>query len=137
MVRDLKIRNYRLAEPLDLDIFGIVLTDRNRRIDHLRDDHHYLCNLFFQLGLLSFQSSKLLGISLYLSLYLLSLVLFALFHKSTDLLGQCIPCCLQVVSLALGLASFLVESYYLVNKRKLIVLEFLFDVFLYRIRVFS
>ena len=42
VIRDLKIGNYRLTELLDLHIAGIVLTNRNRRIDDIGDHHHIL-----------------------------------------------------------------------------------------------
>ena len=46
MIRDFEIRDKRLSETLKLDIFGIVLTDRDRRINDIRDYHHILLDDF-------------------------------------------------------------------------------------------
>ena len=42
VVRDLEIRYNRLAEALDLYVLAVVFTDRNTRINDVRDGHHNL-----------------------------------------------------------------------------------------------
>ena len=54
MIRDLKIRYLGLTETLNFHVFAVILTDRHRRIDDVRDDHHSLLNFFLQLSLLFF-----------------------------------------------------------------------------------
>ena len=50
MIGNLKIRNNRLAISLNFDIFAVVFSDRNRRVDYVRNLHHdfgYFCAKFF------------------------------------------------------------------------------------------
>ena len=86
MIRNFKVGYYRLSVSLYLNVFAVILTYRNRRIDDIGDYHHSFLNFFAQLFFLLLKLFKLIRELLYLSLYLLSLVLFALCHKSADLL---------------------------------------------------
>ena len=42
MIRNLKIRNNRLAEFLDLYVLAVIFADRYARIDDVRNGHHDL-----------------------------------------------------------------------------------------------
>ena len=46
VIRNFKIRYKRIAEPLNFNILTVILTNRNRRINNIRNLHHdfrYLC----------------------------------------------------------------------------------------------
>ena len=55
MVWDLKFRDGCLTESLNFHIAGVIRSDRYRFIDHLRDDHHDLLDLFCQSAFFFFQ----------------------------------------------------------------------------------
>ena len=117
VIGNFKIRNDRIAEPLHLDVFAVVLSDRDGGIDDIRNGHHDLCDLFVQLRFLGFQRGERLGIFCHLLFGFLGLGLFALRHVCADQLGDLIAVCAQSIRLAFCLAVFLVESNDLVDKR--------------------
>ena len=80
MIRDLKIRYLGLTKTLNLNVFAVILTYRNRRIDDVRDDHHSLLNLFLKLSLLFIKSCQFISKLGNLFLSLFSLSLLALSH---------------------------------------------------------
>ena len=57
VIRNFEIRNNRLTEFLDFYVLTVIFTDRYRRINDVRDNHHILqklfLNLFFSLGKIS------------------------------------------------------------------------------------
>ena len=137
MIGDLIVGNQRLAELFQLHIFAVVLTDRHRGIDHLRNDHHSLLDLGFQLGFQSFQLFHLLTHGSGTGLYFLSLVLLALSHQAADLLGERVAFTAQAVCLGLCLTVLLVEFQHLIHQNELLVLELLLDVLLDCVRICS
>ena len=137
VIGNLKIGNVRLAEAFKLHIFAVVLSHGNGGVDDIGNSHHYLFDLFSKLGLLSFKLCKAVAEACYLSLCFLSLVLFALSHKSAYLFGDLVSVCSQFVSLLLCGTGLCVKLDNLVNKGKLAVLKFLFDIFLYNVGIFS
>ena len=88
MIGNFEIRNEGLAELLDLNILGIVLADRNGRIDDVRDNEHDLSDLFFKLSLLGRERFELVSHICDLLLDCFSFVLLALGHESADLLAD-------------------------------------------------
>ena len=137
VIGNLEVGNYRLTETLKLNIFAVVLTNGNGRVNDVGDSHHYLLDLFSKLGLLNFKLSKAVAEACYLSLDFLSLFLLALTHKSADLLGKLVSLSSQLISLLLCSTGLSVQVDYLVNKRKLAVLKLLLDIFFYDVGIFS
>ena len=137
MIRHLKIRHLWLAESLELNILRVILSNRYRRVHHVRDDHHPLCKLFGKLILLYGKTVYLISVSLNLCLDALCLILKAPGHQSSDLLRELVPPGLKFIRLLLYLPQLGVKSHALIYKRKLFILELLFDVFLYKLRIFS
>ena len=88
VIRNFEIGNEGLAELLDLYILGIVFTDRNGRIDDVRDNEHDLSDLFFELCLLLGKSFELVSHVSDLLLNDFGFFLFALCHESADLLAD-------------------------------------------------
>ena len=86
MIWNLELRNDRLTEALILDVMGIIRTDRNGRIDHVRDDHHALRHLRLKLRLLLLELLETCGKCANLGLDLFGLRLLTLRHQRTDLL---------------------------------------------------
>ena len=80
MIGDLKIRNDRLTISLHLNIFSVILTDRYTGIYDIRDGHHNLFNLFFQLSLTGLQLRKPLRFLSHLLLQGFSFFPFPLCH---------------------------------------------------------
>ena len=44
MIGDLKVRNYRLAEPLNLHVLAVILSDGHAGIDDIGNGHHDLAH---------------------------------------------------------------------------------------------
>ena len=106
MVRDLKIRNHRLTEFLNLHIAGIIRSDRYRRINDIRDHHHILCDLLcIGLFLLLELGQTLCELS-YLCLYSFCFLLLSFLHQSTNLLGQLVSLGTQVICFLLCRTGF-------------------------------
>ena len=137
MVGNLIIRHDRVTELLDLDVLGVVLADRDGRVDDVRNDHHTALD-FLGVGLfVLLELCHLVGHCLDLSLDLLGLVLLALGHQAADLLGLLIAHGAQLVTAGLCRAELRVKLDDLVDHRQLLVLELLLDVLLDRVRVLS
>ena len=126
----LKIRNSRLAELFYFNVLAVVLAYRYALVDDVRDNEHYLTDIAFELYLESFHFFKLCTELRYLSLYLFSLVLLTLSHKTADLLALYLALIAEAVALHLCFPVLLVELDNLVNEFKLFVLEFLLDILL-------
>ena len=86
VIRNLKIRNYRLTITCDFYILAVILTDRNAWVNDVRNNHHYLLNLLLKLSFLLLKLSKSCGIICHLLLDSFCLFLPALSHKSANLL---------------------------------------------------
>ena len=137
VIRDLKIRNYRLAVAGYFNVLAVVLAYRNRRINDVRNGHHDLLYLLGKLLFLLLKRFKLIGELLYLSLCLLSLVLLALSHEAANLLGNAVSVGSEGVAALLSLAELCIQLDNLINQRKLAVLELLLDVLLNSVGVLS
>ena len=141
VVRDLEIRYKRVAEALIFDIFGVVLTDRNGRVDDVRDDHHDLADLGLKL-VLALSERLHLGVKLCLLLCnagfcLLRTCDLAACDPLADLLAQRLSLGTELVALLLCLTGLLVQLDDLVYQRELLVLKLLLDIFLDNIGVGS
>ena len=137
MIRDVKLRNYRITILFNLHILSIILTNRNARIYYVRDYHHYFRNLFFQLFFFFFQFNKAFCSGRHLSLLFLRLLLFTLRHQGADFLGNFVSVCPKIVRFLFCLPALCIESNHFIHQWKLSVLEFLFHIFFYCFRVFS
>ena len=137
MVRDLIIRNERLAEPFDFHILAVILADRNRRVDHLRNDHHF----FFELCLhFSFPGRELIDpgiVSGDLFFHLFGFLFKALSHEFSDFLGNFVFIGSQRFHFRLDVSVFSVQSDHFVNQWELLVLIFLSDILFYCFRVLT
>ena len=47
VIRNFKIRNYRLSKTLEFYILTVIFSNRNRRIDNIRNGHHDFLDFFF------------------------------------------------------------------------------------------
>ena len=132
-----KIGNNRLAEAFKLHVFGVVLSYRNGRVDNIGNDHHILGKLFGKLRFLGFKCRKAvgkLGNALFGSF---GFVFFALSHKSAYFLGRLVAVGSQLVRLGLGGSQLRVYGDCLVHQLQFVILKFLFDILLYRVRIFA
>ena len=136
VVRNREIRNDRLAETLNLDVFA-VFADRHAGVDDIRDRHHDLEDLLVELLFFSLCGDELIGLCLDLCLDFLSLGLLTLTHQRTDLLGELISGSAQAVGLLLRSAFFGVQLDDFIDKRKLRVLELFLDILADNVRIFS
>ena len=130
VIRDLVIRNDRLTKALDLDILAVVLADRHRCINDLRDALHDVIELCAQLvhdGFLFLHGD---GIFLDLCLDRLSLILFAGLHENRNLCRELIALCAEILRDMLCLKDLCIQLRRFINERKLVILKLLFDIFL-------
>ena len=137
MIRDLEIRNDRLAEAFDLHVLAVILTDWNRRIDDVGDCHHNFLNLLLNFFLLLRQFIHTTGIRRYLCLYLCGFLLLTLTHQSTNLLGQAVALRTENFYLLLDLTVLLIQHDHFIHQRKLGILELVADVLLYDLRILT
>ncbi len=135
MIRDLVVRNDRLAESLVLDILAVVLTDRDRRIDDVRDHEHDLSDFLGQFLLFDIQSSHLISHRSYLLLRLFGFFLLALTHEHTDLLTDGISLGSEILDAGLGLTEFLIVFDDFIYQRELVILKLLLDVLFDDVRI--
>ena len=137
MIRHLKVRYNRITILLNLHILAVILTDRYAWVNNIRNDHHDLLNLLCQLRFLCLQLFQTRGDLCNLSLSLLSLLLLALCHQTTDLFGDLLATCAKLISLLLCLSRLCIECDHLIHKWKLVLLKLIFDVLFYDVRIFS
>ena len=134
MVRNLELRNKRLAEALDFDVLAVILANRHARVDNLRNDLHALLDLsgIFLFHLL--QMRQLLRHLGNLRLGRLGFFLLALLHQPADFLGQHLALVAQAVRLLHGFAVLAIQLDHFVNERELAVLKLLLDVLAHDVR---
>ena len=151
VIGDLEIRNDRIAVLRDLDVLGVVLSDRNLVGDYLRNGHHVLLHDGVGLGLDGIQLLYSCGACGNLCLNLLDLggkrcglISFALLlrglhaaHQPADLLGELVALASYGVRLGLGGSRLGVLLDDLVDHRELRILEFLADVLADRLRILT
>ena len=135
MVRHRKIRHNRLAEALALDVLGIVPTDRNGRIDDVRDHEHALADLGLVFRFLRLERGHFIGHALDLLLCFLGLVALTARHHAADLLGDDVALISKLVAARLCGAERRIQLDHLIDEDELFVLKFLFDVLAHHIRV--
>ena len=137
VIRNLKIRHDRIAELLQLDIFGIILADRNLVRDHLRDDHHVLVDDFLRLFLDAVQFLQSLRVCRHLLLQSLGLFPFSFLHQRADLFADRVFLRTDAVSLCLCLSGLCILGDHFVYQRQFLILKLLPDVLFDRLRIFS
>ena len=135
MIGDVEIGHDRLAEALVFHIFAVIPADGDRGVDDIGDDHHALPELGLQLADLLFKRLALGRHFVDGCLGLLGKLLFALGHMLADLLADGVPLIAQLVAAGGGPAALLVESGDLIDKGKLVELEFLADILFHKLRV--
>ena len=136
MIRNFKIRHYRLTKPLNLHIFTVILTDRHAGIDDIGDHHHPVIDLFRQLCLFLLQQCQFLGISGDLCFQCLGILFPALPHKRSDLFGIFLSQGTEIIRSLLSLAAFFIKSNNLIYHCQLTVLKLIFNILFHNIRVF-
>ena len=137
MVRNFPFRNNRITELLNFNVLGVIVADRNSRVNDVRDDHHAVLDFFFEFSFLGFQGFQFSTIFLNLGLDLFGFFLQAFAHQAADFLGEFVALASQSVRSCLGFAEFLVELRHFINEDQLFILELLSDVFFDEFRVFS
>lgn len=60
MIGNFKVRGKGFAELFDLDVFGIVLADRNRKVNDVWDNHHDFFDLLFKFSFFKFEGINFL-----------------------------------------------------------------------------
>ena len=137
VVRNREIRNDRLAETLNLDVFAIVFADRHAGVDDIRDRHHDLGDFLGKLLLLCLKLSQTSCILGYFCLYFLCFFLLSLCHQCTNLLGNLVFIGTKLICFCLCGTRLCVQFNHFINKWKLVILEFLLNVLFYHFRVLS
>ena len=137
VIGDLKIRNERLAEFLDLHVFRIIFSDRDGRIDDLRNHHHALPDLFLDFLLFLFKLVDAGALSCDLLFDRHRLVLLAFLHEASDLLRGLVPLRLQRLYFLLDLTVPLVKGNHFVHERQLLILKLFADILFDGFRVLS
>ena len=137
MIRNFEIRYHRLTKLFDLHIVRIILADRYRRINNIRNGHHDRTNALFNLFLTGgkFLNTVSKGSNLFFNCF--CFLKFLLSHQSTDLLGHFISLRTKILYFLLDLTIFLIKINNLVYQRQLGHLKFVFDILLYHFRVFT
>ena len=80
VVRDLEIRNDRITEFLYFHVLAVIFTDRNGRIDDVRDRHHDLFDALLEVFFFLLKFSKVIGSCGNLFLYLFCFFSLSLSH---------------------------------------------------------
>ena len=136
MIGNLKIRNSRLAVFLNLHIFTVILSDRNTRINDVRNGHHDLRYLFVQLLFLCRKLFQTCRICSDLFFHFFCFLFFALSHQSADLFGKFVSSCTKLICFLLRSPSLCIQTDHLIHQRQLLILKFIFDILLYKIGIF-
>ncbi len=136
VIGNLKIRDHRLAEFFDLHIVAVIRTERDGRIDDLRNEHHVLSDDLIGLSLDGVQLINA-AVVRNLPLDLLCLFLLSLLHQGPDLFGDLFLLRADRVRLLLGSAALRVVLDHLVHQRELGILKFLFDILPDGVRIFT
>ena len=136
MIRDFEIRYHRLTISLDFHVLAVVFSNRYRRINDIRNDHHILQNLFLQFSFFLFQFLQTLCTGGHFSLFSFRFFLLSCFHESANFFRDLISVSAKIICFLLGLSAFLIQSNYLIYQRQFFVLEFLSDIFFYCFRIF-
>ncbi len=135
VIRDLEIGNNRFAETLIFHILRIILADRNRSVDNVRDDHHALADLLRKLGLLHLKLCKMLRELGNLFLKRLRLLTLSLCHQTADLLADGVSLAAKIIRLLLCGTALRVKLDHFVDKGKLLILKLVADVLFYNLGI--
>ena len=131
MIWDLIIRNERIAKPLYFNVFTIIFTNRNRWVDHLRDDHHLFfefCFYFFFAGRQLIDPGIVPGDFCF---YFFCFIFKALPHELSDFLGNLVFICSECFHFRFDVSVFSIQSDHGINQRELLILILLPDIFFY------
>ena len=141
MVGDRIVGGCAVAEALDFNVAGIIGPNRHRRVHHLRNRVHDIPDFGLELRFASFQLLEAVGLGRDLRLDgfgfgRLRGILLGLAHQHTDLLAELVAVGAQAVGFADCGAILRIKRDDFIYKGKLLVLEFLFDVFLDKVGIF-
>ena len=136
MIGHFKIRHNRFPKSFYLYIFGIILSDRNTIIYNIRNNEHYLIYTLRKLVFLLFKLLKSVCKCIYFRLRFLSLFFFPFSHKLSDFLRDDVSLIPKLISFGLRFSYAYIKLGDLINKRKLIILKFLFYILLNKIGIF-
>ncbi len=115
MIWNFEVRHYRFTEALNFNILRIIFSNRNRRINDVRNHHHSLLDFILKLFLALFQILEFLLKILYLLLGCFSLVLLAFSHQKSDFLGDPIAVAAKCIAFCLCITELLVEFSNFIN----------------------
>ena len=135
MIGHLIFRHAGLSKALELHVFAVVLSDRDSRVDDIRDDQHTLADLCRERIYLRVEAVHFLRHIGYALFGLLCLFPLALRHESPDLLTDGIALAAQIFAARARGAAFFIELDHLVDQRNLLILKFLPDILLNDIRI--
>ena len=136
MIRNFKIRNHRLTETFDLYVLAVVFSNRNRRIDDVRDCHHDRFDLFFYFFFSCRQFIDSCTGSCNFFLHFFCFFFFTLCHQRTDLFADFVFICTQGFYFLFNISVFLIQSDDFIYHRDFLILEFFTNIFFYHIRIF-
>ena len=137
MIGDLKIRHHRITEFLDLHIFTVILTNRNRRIDNIGDHHHDLLDLLFHFVFFCSKGIHAVCLSRNLLFDLFCFFFLSLSHHGTDLLGQFVSVGTKSLYFVFDLTVLLIQLHHFIYKSQFFILKLIFDILFYNIRILS
>ena len=137
MIWNFIIWNNWFAKTFYLNVLAVVLTDRNRLVDDVWNNHHTFFDFFGELFFFYFQISQFLSHRSYLCFYLFCFFFLAFCHQSADLFGQGVSLTTQIVTSGFCIAELGVQLQNFVNQNQFFVLEFLFNIFFDKVRVCS
>ena len=137
MIRNFIIRNNRLAETFDLYVLTVIFSNRDRRVDDIRDCHHDCFDFFFYFFFSCRQFINFCTGSCNFFLHFFCFFFFTLCHQCTDLFTDFVFICTQGFYFLLNISVFLIQSDNFVHHRQLPILKFIPDILLYHFRIFS
>ena len=142
MIGNFKVRNERLTETLDLNIFRIVFADRNGRIDDVRDHHHILEDDLVRFLLNGVELLEALSHRIDLCLDFFDLchlggIFLGLSHEFSDLFGEFLSLRADLICLALCGATLFIIFNYFIDKGKFHILKLFANILFDDFRIFS
>ena len=132
MIRNLEIRHDGLAEALDFHVLAVILANRHRRVNDVRNDEHPLADFRLQFVFLRRQPLQIRLVNGDLFLRLFGLFLLTLAHQHANLLGRNLNLVAQGVRLLNRGAVLLVHLDDFVDHDELFVLKLLANVLLHQ-----
>jgi len=136
MIRNFIIRNNRLAETFDLYVLAVIFSNRDRRVDDIRDCHHDCFDFFFYFFFSCRQFINFCTGSCNFFLHFFCFFFFTLCHQCTDLFTDFVFICTQGFYFLLNISVFLIQSDDFIYHRDFLILEFFTNIFFNHIRIF-